>query len=102
MPEFPPSPDEILRRLSRILRPPIPPKFFPREEEGLPRRHRIVAGTGSRMIWPWRITWKESPAGRGQIKVLKEEYTVGVTSFMDKGERDRIVNLLESILKGGR
>ena len=73
MPRFPPSPDEVLRKLFRVLQPPRPPKFFPREEEeGLPRKRRVVAGIGSKMIWPYRITWKESPAGRGQIKVLKE------------------------------
>lgn len=101
IPRFPLDPDEILRRLFEIIRPPTPPKFFPRPEAGPPRRRRVVAGTGSKMIWPYRITWKESLAGRGQIKVLKEEHTIGVVSYMDRGERSRIVNLLESILKGG-
>ena len=99
MPRFPPDPDEVLRRLFEILRPPRLPKFFPREE-GPPRRHRIVATTGSKLIWPYRIVWKESPAGRGQIKVLREEHTLGVVSYMDRGERNRIVSLLENIFKG--
>jgi len=103
MSPFPPGPDEILDRLLRILRPPRPPKFFPRAvEEGLPRRRRIVTGTGSRMIWPWRITYKESPRGRGQIKVLKEERTVGTVSFESRAERIRIMNLLGDIIRGGR
>ena len=103
MNKFPPDPDEILRRLFRVIRPPRPPKFFPREvEEGLPRRRRIVAGTGSKMVWPWRIAWKESPRGRGQIKVRREDRgkTVGTTSFETRDERIRLVNLLEGILKG--
>ena len=103
MPKFPPNPDEILRRLFEIIRPPTPPKFFPRreEEEGPPRRRRVVAATGSRMIWPYRIIWKESPTGRGQIKVLKEERTIGVAPYLSREERNRMVNLLEGILKGG-
>lgn len=103
MPRFPSGPNDILYRLFRVLQPPRPPKFFPRdvEEEGPLRRHRIVAGTGSRMIWPWRITYKESPRGRGQIKVLKDEHTVGVVLFESRADRIRLMNLLESILKGG-
>ena len=97
MPRFLPSPDDILDRLLRILRPPIPLRFFPREEP--PRRRRIVAGTGSKMIWPYRITWKESPRGRGQIKVLKEERTIGTVSYLDATDRMRLVRLLEDIIR---
>lgn len=102
MARFPPDPDEVLRRLLRIIKPPTPPKFFPREEEAGPvrRRRREIVGTGSKMIWPYRITWRESPTGRGQIKVLKEERTIGVTSFESRAERIRVVSLLEGILKG--
>jgi len=100
MPRFPPDPDEVLRKLFRVIKLPTPPKFFPHEERGLPRKRRVVAATGSKMIWPYRITWKESSTGRGQIKVLKEERTVGVTSFESRDERLRTVNLLEGILKG--
>ena len=99
MPRFPPGPDDILDRLLRILKPPIPLRFFPRREV-LPRRRRIVATTGGQMIWPYRITWKESPRGRGQIKVLKEERTVGMVSYLDRAERMRLVRLLEDIIKG--
>jgi len=101
--DFPLEPDELIERLFRILRPPTPPHFHPQveEEEGRLVRHRVVTGVGSRMIWPWRITYKESPRGRGQIKVLKEEYTVGRVSFESRAERIRIMNLLEEILKGG-
>jgi len=98
MPRFPPDPDEVLRRLFEILRPPRLPKFFPREE-GPPRRRRIVASIGSKMIWPYRITWKESPRGRGQIKVLRGERTIGTVSYLDATERMRLVKLLEDILK---
>ena len=100
---FPPGPDEVLRRLFRVIQPPRPPKFFPREEEeGLPRRRRVVVGTGSRMIWPWRITYKESPRGRGQIKVLKEEHTIGTASYTERGERINLVKLLEDVIGGRR
>jgi len=98
MPRFPPDPDEVLRRLFEILRPPRLPKFFPREE-GPPRRHRIVATTGSKIVWPYRITWKESPRGRGQIKVLRGERTIGMVSYLDAADRMRLVRLLEDILK---
>ena len=102
MPRFPLGPDEVLRKLFKVLQPPRPPKFFSRDvEEGLPRRRRVVVGTDSKMIWPWRITYKESLRGRGQIKVLKDERTVGTVSFESRGERIRIMNLLEGILKGG-
>jgi len=105
MPKFPPSPDEVMRRLFRVIRPPTPPKFFPRgeEEEGLPkRRRREIVSTGSKMVWPWRIVWKESSTGRGQIKVIREDKgrTVGTTSFESRAERMRVVTLLEGILKG--
>jgi len=99
LPGFPPNPNDILDRLFRILRPPIPLRFFPREEV-LPRRHRIVATTGSKMIWPYRITWKESPRGRGQIKVLRGERTIGMVSYLDAADRMRLVRLLEDIIKG--
>ena len=96
-----PDPNEVLSGLFEILRPPKPPFFFPHREEGPPRRRRIVATTGSKMIWPYRITWKESPRGRGQIKVLREERTIGTVSYLDVADRMRLVRLLEDIIKEG-
>ena len=101
MPRFPPDPDDILDRLLRILKPPIPLRFFP-PREGPPRRRRIVASIGSKMIWPYRITWKESPRGRGQIKVLRGERTIGTVSYLDATERMRLAKLLEDLIKGGK
>ena len=109
----PPTPDEVFSNLMRILRPPLPPwliqKFIEEREEqleelGAPweiRKRRGPASTGSRMAWPYRITWRESPSGRGQIRVLKEERIIGSVSYLSKESRMSLVNLLESIIKGG-
>lgn len=116
-PPFPPDPNELNRRLFRIVKPPKTPTPWMierwREEADarrqalglpspIPRGPRKVVHTGSKMIWPWRLTWSESPRGSGQIKVLKEERTIGVTSFESRAERLRLVTLLESILTGGK
>jgi len=101
-------------RLPRYLKPPPPPWLVQRwieerevqlEELGLPwerRKRKPRAVTGSKMVWPYRITWAESPTGRGVIKVLKEERIIGSTSYLTRDERVRLVKLLEDIIKGGR
>ena len=102
-PRFPPDPDEILDRLYRIIRPPIPPWMWMKErEEGefAPRRRKAPALTGSRMVWPYRIVWRQGATGRGVIKVLKEEKSIGTISYTDPNDRSRLVELLEDIVRG--
>ena len=100
---FPPDPEEIRLRLMRFLRPPTSPWMWmkSREGEGEPRARKGPARMGSRMVWPYRITWRESLTGRGVVKVLREERTVGTTSYMTRGERVNLVKLLEDVI-GGR
>ena len=108
MPRFLPDPDEITERLFRIIKPPIPPWLLQRfiEERELrggdpPRRRRPPEVTGSRMIWPYVIEWKTSISGRGTIKVLRDEKTLGKVSYIDKAERDKLIGLLDNIIRGG-
>ena len=113
MPRFPPDPDKIISDLLRVVKPPPPPWLIGRWREeaearrqalGLPepfpkRRRRNLYG--SRMIWPFRIAWEQSESGRGTITVLKEERPIGRVSYVDMGERRRLMELLENIIKGG-
>ena len=105
MPKGPPLPDEILERLFRIIRPPVPPWTWmkkQREVDEFTRRRKPKEVFGSRMIWPFRIAWAESTGGRGTIKVLKNERVMGTVSYLTSEDRAHLVNLLESIIKGGR
>jgi len=101
---FPPDPEEIRLRLLSILKPPVHPRVWMRrrgEEIGLLRRRRKApAIMGSKMIWPYRIVWRESLGGRGVIKVLKEERAVGTISYIERSERVNLVRLLETIIRG--
>ena len=101
---FPPDPEEIRLRLLSILRPPTHPWVWMRhrmEEIGPPKRRRKApAIIGSKMIWPYRIVWRESLSGRGVIKVLKEERAIGTISYTERSERVSLVRLLESIIRG--
>lgn len=101
---FPPDPEEIRLRLMRFLRPPVPPWVWMRHREEVeePRRRKEPALTGSRLVWPYRITWRESLRGKGVVKVLKEERTIGTTSYTTRGERINLVKLLEDIIGGRR
>ena len=114
MARFPPDPDEIIERLYRIIKPPPPPWLVGRWREeadarrealGLPpplrcgKRARVLRG--SKMVWPFRLTWEQSESGRGTITVLKDEKTIGRVSYLDVAERQRLLGLLEAMIKGG-
>jgi len=101
---FLPDPEEIRLRLMRFLRPPVPPWVWmkSREEATEPRARKGPSLTGSRMVWPYRIIWRESLKGKGVVKVLKEEYVIGTTSYTERGERVNLVKLLEDVIGGRR
>ena len=113
---FPPSHEEIRDRLLTIVRPPPPPWLISRwQEEAEAKREALGLGApwerkerrarkerpvhGSKMIWPWRIAWEESLKGRGQIKVLENERVVGNVSYEDLADRQRLLHLIESIVR---
>jgi len=103
MPKGPPLPDEIFDNLMRIIRPPVPPWIWmkqQREVDEFTRRRKPKEVFGSRMIWPFRIAWSESSSGRGVIKVLRNEKVIGTVSYMDRDTRISLVNTLEGIVKG--
>ena len=101
---FPLDPEEIRLKLMRLLRPPTPPWVWmkARDVESVeePRVRKGPALVGSRMIWPYRITWRESLSGKGVVKVLKEEHVIGTVSYTERGERVNLVRLLGSIIGG--
>ena len=68
----------------------------PWEEFGRNMRERTI--TGSKMVWPFRITWKEYQTGKGIMRVLENEKTIGLASYWDRVERERLVNLFTSII----
>ena len=110
----PPDPEIIKDRLLKYPRQPIPPwlisKFKAeaearREELGLgapwenPNRIRKEKTiSGHRMIWPYRIAWNEYESGKGQIRVLYNEHVIGLASYVDRIDRERLVKLFESII----
>lgn len=110
----PPDPELIKERLLRYIKPPTPPwliqKFAEeaetrREELGLgapwekrkPRREKEI--TGHKMMWPYRIAWAESLSGRGQVRVLHNEKVIGAASYVDRNDKNRLLNILEAIIK---
>jgi hypothetical protein len=113
----PPDPEIIRARLLQYIKPPIPPwliqKFkeaadarrealglgAPWEQPGRERKERTISG--HRMIWPYRIVWNEYESGKGQIKVLENEKSIGQASYWDRVERERLVNLFQTIIKSG-
>ena len=103
---FLPDPEEIRLKLMRFLKPPTPPWVWmkARDVESVeePRVRKGPALVGSRMVWPYRIAWRESLKGKGVMKVLKEERTIGTTSYTSRGERINMVKLLEDIIGGRR
>jgi len=114
MARFPPDPDEVIHRLLKVIKPPPPPWLVGRWREeadvrrealGLPppfrRGKRVRTLRGSKMVWPFRLIWEQSESGRGTISVLKDERTIGKVSYLEVAERQRLLNLLEAMIKEG-